>query len=94
MNYDGFADAGGRIERSSTDLGGRIPASGSAGPSVTSALRWLARGALALLAVWLVVYGIPAFGGVLAATVVGFVGLWAVPWLVVSGVVRAIEAVE
>lgn len=94
MNHDVFADAGGRIERSSTDFGGRSPASGSAGPSVTAALRWLVGGALGLLAVWLVGYGLPALGGLLAMTVLGFVGLWAVPWLVVSGVVRAIEAGE
>lgn len=94
MNHDGFADAGGRIVRSNTGFERQAPASGRRGSPVRLALRWLVALALALATVWLVGYGLPAFGGLLAVTVLGFVALWAMPWLVVSGVVRALELAE
>lgn len=94
MNYDSFADVGRRIGRTNTRTGSHTGLAGGTERPVALALRWLVALALALATVWLVSYGLPAFGGLLAMTVLGFVALWAMPWLVVSGVVRTLELAE
>ncbi|WP_160134704.1 hypothetical protein [Halococcus salsus] len=94
MNHDVFAPTGRRITPTNTRSGTHADLDDGASRPTALVARLLVGLVLALAAVWLVAYALPAFGGLLAATVVGFVGLWAVPWLVVSGVVRAIEAGE
>ena len=94
MNHDGFADTGRRIARTNTRSGTHTDLADGTGRPAALVLRWLVALALALATVWLVGYGLPAFGGLLATTVVGFVALWAMPWLVVSGVVRTLELAE
>ena len=94
MNYDSAAD----VERRITNRNGGIDTrSGLPRPTerpASSPVRWLFYLALALAAAWVVIYGVPAFGGLLAATAVGLGVLMAVPWAVITAGVRMAERIE
>ncbi len=93
MNYDSVTDAGRRIARTNERVFG-IDRKGQAVDVASLAARLLISLMAGLMAAWTVVFVVPAFSGMLAATAVGFCLVWLVPWLVVTVVVRALETVE
>lgn len=94
MNHDSATDVRRRITQKNGGIGGRASVSRSTSRSTSSAARWLAYLALALAAAWTVLYAVPAFGGLLAATAIGLGLLMAVPWAVVTAGVRLTERIE
>lgn len=95
MNEDSFADAGRRIARTNERVFG-LDRSGRATTEHIASLaaRFLWYLTIGVALAWVVAFVVPAFSGLLAATMVGFGLLWLVPWLVVIGVVQVLEATE
>lgn len=93
MNYDSVTDVGRRIARTNERVFG-IAGTGQAVDAASLAARLLIFLVAGLTVAWTIVFVVPAFSGMLAATAVGFGILWLVPWLVVTVVVRTLESVE
>lgn len=93
MNYDSITDVRRRIARKNEQVGshsGRQTVERAA----SLAVRLLTVLAVVLAVAWAGAVVVPALGGMFAAAMIGFVALWALPWLVVSGVVRVLETIE
>lgn len=95
MNDDSFADVGRRIARKNERVfGTRGEVRGAIERVASFAARLLTVLVVGLAVAWTVTVAVPAFSGMFAAAVVGYGLLWAIPWLVVTGVVRVLEATE
>lgn len=94
MNHDSATDIRRRITQKNGGIGGRASVLRSTDRPVSSPVRWLAYLALALAAAWTVLYAVPAFGGLLAATAIGLGLLITLPWAVVTAGVRMAERAE
>jgi hypothetical protein len=91
MNDDNFADAGRQIVQKNEQTFGASGTREFAEYAAPLAARWLLSLTVGLAVAWTVVVAVPAFSGLLVASVVGYGLLWLVPWLVVTGVVRVLK---
>lgn len=95
MNYDSTTDAGQGIAQKNERIHRGRRSDRQIRERVVSLVgRLLVVLAVVLAVAWVGAVVVPAFGGLLAAAVVGFVALWALPWLVVTGVVSVFEHTE
>jgi hypothetical protein len=90
MNYDGAAEAERGVLHRNGRAGARARRGRTAERAATLAAGVGALLALAFAALWFAV-SLPALAWLFAASLVGFGALVVAPWLVVAGVVRAIE---
>ncbi|WP_154020004.1 hypothetical protein [Halococcus sediminicola] len=90
MNYDSSADAGRAVLHRNGRAGARARRGRTAERATMLAAAVLAALTFGFVALWFAV-SLPALAWLFAASVVGFGSLVVVPWLVVTGVVRAIE---
>lgn len=93
MNYDAFGSVGRWIARSNERIFGTRGRRDD-GRLVAFAARLLAALTLALAVAWTAAFVVPAFGGALLVVVAGFITLWAIPFVVVRGVVATLNATK
>ncbi len=90
MNYDSAADAGRRVLHRNGRAGARARRGRTAERAATLAAAVLVFLTLGFAALWFAV-SLPAVAWLFAASMVSFGSLVVAPWLVVTGVVRALE---